>query len=664
MKLLTKKSHLLMRFFAFSSIVLFLCVGCKEKITIPDDDDNIEEVILTIDITDVQMKPEGEEVRIPIITNTDLDKPICTHDWLNAEIINDNSVLVIKAGANTTDAERVSNVTVKTRSGAGKQLSRSVKVTQSNMVVDETFEFSQDLYNLNPTEGTLSVSLFSNGKWEINQEVIPGWLDISPTSGENDASITVKYKSNVSINERTAHILFKNLDNGNSAVLNLKQESNPSGLKSFSHLGKGYDAMGEYAYDEYVKAPVLDCQKLYEANHIADPITPNNTVEDVIVGNTREEYISKYNVSAGISAEAFGFSTSLQTNFSESALSVQENSFGTFRHITKKQIIKLHENLTPDMLTSCISQTFTEDVKKLSVNDLVSKYGTHVIMGLSIGGVLDYSMSADASVSGRTVDMGLALQAGFKMASCGVSGSVGYDEYESLKNEDACMEMKLICRGGESQFASTGMGNSESTYNNWLASLQDINKWVMVDYEGNQLIPIYKFMKDNPSKAEETRTFIDDLLSVDRLPKQESKWRLLNIELTKVSGKSADGIFIPEIDATVDVILDGTIHGTIKFTSQPSLDNPPYFSYSVSSDLDRPFKVNSKRVHELKIRTKGTANSPAKNSNFDETVIFVYNVDNESWHMEDSSIEYSDGSYFEVKKDPLITFGFKLHWTK
>ena len=540
---------------------------------------------LEVAMNEVILNGQGDEVDVAYSTSYYGDVEVHpSAEWISAKVGYSNGHDVIFIGAtapNLTGQERAGFVTVEEVGKISNTLGKTIKVIQQPLLT--SFEFGQDKYTFTYLAGESLIALKAYGKWHVDKTMIPDWLKVSPESGEGDATITVSISDNIFTQRRDIQILFKNEDLNSSCILNIEQEGNPAGLKDFGHLGKGFDTAGQYAFDGDVRAEVLSWRKLYNAEKIAGVSNTNLTNEMTITGKTRDEYVHSYGVSAGLDAKVMGFTAGVSTNFSESSLSSSENSFATFRHMTKKQIIKLHGNVTPQDVLDCRSDMFLEDIENLSASDIIVKYGTHVIFGYSLGGVLEYSMTANMTGSGSSVDWGLAVKAGFEMASYGGSVSAGYQQFDSVSKEEYAFESKLVCRGGESQFASTGVpgGDSKSTYDQWLASLTDPYKWVMVDFEGvdgRKLIPIYDFI-DDPVKKEEVKKAISDHLNGIGLPEQKQYMRKLDFTVDQIRIRSKCG----DKKCRLNMILDVEVNGK----NQRNLLNRQGSDYGQYEDIHR-----------------------------------------------------------------------------
>lgn len=609
-----------------------------------------EESVLDILVTEVTLISTGEELRLPFITNGQVDIK-SSSDWCMASVQGND--IVIMAEMNTQE-DRTAYVTVMVTEDSGNVLARTIKVFQP--VAAMKFEFENPVITLSYDASTGYAQLLSTGEWMLNNTTdseIPAWLEVSPVSGTGDAMLTLKVMKNQFNRERRTQLSFSNTLMNKSISLEVIQQGNPNGIENYKYLGMGYDASGEYAVDSYVRNPVLDIDELMNKGYLADVININSTDERYIYGRTFEEYQKNLSVTAGISANYLGFSASVSTSFSSTSLSSQENEFSSFRHITEKQSYKILANLTAADLKECVIGRVQEDIDSMDPENLFLKYGTHVVTGFVLGGSLDYSMSADVSVMSSSIDWSIATSAGFRALAMGATASTEYSQYEQMTKEAANFESSLKARGGESQYASNNPNVTESTYNEWLASLSDPTKWVMVDYDGSQLIPIWDFASSSARKTElenAARSYLaKPAITVS------STHRKISMKLLKVgylgddNGGSAEvyGEMWYEIDNTGEKGLGsfGEIVIPDKSGEYPSHWND--FPGNISTTIE---KISIHKDHTLKIRGEYGEADPGDDSYYNGSITLYYSASDMTWRIDSQTgPAIADGGTFILK---------------
>ena len=132
-------------------------------------------------------------------------------DWLTIKPESGNAgtaQVTLTAAENIMTGLRTATLTVK--SG---ELTKSISVSQSaanpEMSIDtSSMEFAS-------SSGSKSIKITSNTSWTVSSD--QAWCSVSPTSGSNNGSVTVKVEENTSTVERTATITVKS-DAGDKTV--------------------------------------------------------------------------------------------------------------------------------------------------------------------------------------------------------------------------------------------------------------------------------------------------------------------------------------------------------------------------------------------------------------------------------------------------------------
>ena len=285
----------------------------------------------------------------------------------------------------------------------------------------------------------------------------------------------------------------------------------PSVLRPADIVGRGYDATQEYAKEDYVAAPVLSIPKLKAAGLMADVVEPRTSMTTELYGTTLEDYHQKLSGKLGMKGDAFGFFATCNGRFSITSTDKYTYGYMTGRYCYKRYIYKIKASPISDLIP-CLSDEFLADVEHLSTEDLVKRYGTHVINGLSTGGVIEYNISAKRSSEEKVDDFGADLVLGFKNKISVQRSGEAQRFAEFKKKHSECAE-RTLCRGGDSYLviaSSDSVCIESSILDAWCKSLANDSKSVMVDFEGpgdGSLTPLYEFIED-AAKKEQVRNYI------------------------------------------------------------------------------------------------------------------------------------------------------------
>lgn len=519
----------------------------------PDSDEKTDAIDVLV--SEISFEGDGGSIKVPFTAETTVAARTSS-DWISAKII--GSDVEVTVPENWSGITRRGYVTLQTTD----LCAAVITVVQESNIPEMSFANEELAVDYMAT--TNYVPLTCSGAWKLDNtaEQMPNWITVTPTSGEGNTVITIATKTNKFARSRAAQLSFTNTDSSLSTILTITQDANPNGIVDYKHLGRGYDSAGKYAEESGVKASVLDCDLLADGNHIADILNPNSTEESISTGKTRSEYENSYSAKVGVSASYQMFTASVEANFSYKALGTEEYSFATLRSMTKKQILKIYDNETAADLKGCRSEAFLSDIKNLDAASLVKKYGTHVITGFSLGGVLEYSMAADASESSSEINWGTAVKAGFEQEGVGgASAEASYEQLNSVKNSVSGFESTMSCRGGQSQYTSNATSASEagftaSEYSSWLSSLEDSNLWVMVDYEGSKLIPLWEFI-DDAAVASKVKDYITKQYLVGVQVEQSSDYTRFKVYFVKAEVNCGDQAGGTEWRLKVTADVDG-----------------------------------------------------------------------------------------------------------
>lgn len=625
-------------------------------------------------VNEAELVSSGDTLKLP----TNSSKPITvksSSDWCVAEV--DGCDVVIKAGFNMVE-DRTAYVTVMVEDGGEIEVQKVIKVHQKKGVV--VFEFNKPVVTLSYDANTSYVQLSSTGEWVLNNQVgvdIPKWLTVSPASGSGDALITLKAKANNFMKDRTTQLSFTNKLSGQSIALEVIQSGNPNGIEGYKYLGMGYDAAGEYASDGSVRAMMVDMDKLEEDGMIAEPISLNTTIERYIYGKTYEEYQSNLSQTANIGGKYTSllkaFRLSVSNSFSAQTLSSQENEFASFRSITEKRSIKFLNSLTAETMKNYLLDNVKNDISNSSVSPetLFAKYGTHILTGFILGGSLDYSMSADVSSMSNAVEWSVAASGGFKNLAMGISASVEVDSYNRMKKESSNFESSLKARGGESQYTSQNPNVSESTYTSWLSSLENQNKWVMIDYDGTQMIPIWE-LADDASRQTEIQNAAKTYLEQPIVSKVTTH-RYLKLTLTKIGYMSDDAGGTAELkDIKVWANLDGK--GEYQMVTPFNIDvddnASAYPSTGKWGTVNKgPYTIGNTNIsmyktHTVNLRAYIKEDDTTSPDEYAGNLQLIYEPGTGKWSVNGNVVDNGGEFVLSFGSGPSAQMLFTLNWTE
>lgn len=273
--------------------------------------------------------------------------------------------------------------------------------------------------------------------------------------------------------------------------------------KGVENLGCGYDVFEKYADVTMVKARLLDLDKLVKANLI-EKKTIEKSVFTTSAGTTVSEYATSLQVQAELKGSYMFFSGAVRASFSQNRYSRQEYSYATVHSI----IQKLSFRLPIDVSVSAIKNYLTETAKSklndesVSPSTLFQTYGTHCMIGIIVGGRLDYNISAKSSDVTGGKSVGAYANYGFKskFSSASISTeTISESQWGTFNNSK---EERLETYGGLSEYGQNIINDGD--YNNWIKSIND-NPVFCEFAPNNSLLPIWELC-DSESRKSELKT--------------------------------------------------------------------------------------------------------------------------------------------------------------
>jgi len=165
-------------------------------------------------------------------------------------------------------------------------------------------------------------------------------------------------------------------------------------------------------------------------------------------------------------------------------------------------------NTTVSMLMPYLTPAFLSDVNTLSPDALVARYGTHVLMDISLGGVLKFNYStitaSESNTTNKTSDIKIGLGATvFKVVGINIGYTATSAQVTKVLNSSQSTQCTLQYYGGANSGQSVTIdvnGNTAQTIDMglWTASIAPTN-CSLIDI-GSALY-IYDFIADPVKKA-------------------------------------------------------------------------------------------------------------------------------------------------------------------
>lgn len=297
-------------------------------------------------------------------------------------------------------------------------------------------------------------------------------------------------------------------------------------------LGYGFNATGNLIDGSSSSdAPIIDMSR-FEADYLSR-IDVNNTgsgTQDYYAGANALDYLKDVNrrkssaLAATVGDKAnenkgfFSASVSLNRADQNTNTYSSKYSYATFEALRKIRRIRFTDDVSTSLLLNYLTPEFANNIATQSADYLVKRYGTHVLLDITLGGRLrsDFSASLvkkdDYSKKVRGVKAGL-FGGVAKMIGIDLSGEISKEEIQQTTIESRSRQYTLTFYGGTNSgrtisYDSNGNTTESFSISSWEQSITPTN-CAMVDI--GKSIPLYDLIAD-PTKKQQVKAAVEQYI--------------------------------------------------------------------------------------------------------------------------------------------------------
>lgn len=317
-----------------------------------------------------------------------------------------------------------------------------------------------------------------------------------------------------------------------TAVTKIHKGTLSGGDGKWDLLGYGLDVTGNLLDASSVSdAPVFD-MKRFETDYL-NRIDVNTTTEGsnrYISGLSATEFTKEVNNQLSFDAsgnlkvegsskdtptKTFTGSLSKSTSDFNSFMYSSKYSYATWESLNRIKRLRFTGDATIELLNQYLTPEFLNNINTYSAEELVQRYGTHVMLDISLGGSLRFNYSGfiesetDVTKKASTLKAGLGLPI-LKAFSININGSKTKEEMTKSFNETRNKDASVKFYGGTNSGRSVTfdqLGNTSETMNlaSWEQSITDKNA-ALIDV--GKAVYLYNFIAD-PTKRAQVKAAIE-----------------------------------------------------------------------------------------------------------------------------------------------------------
>ena len=269
--------------------------------------------------------------------------------------------------------------------------------------------------------------------------------------------------------------------------------------ESQTFLLYGYDVINS-AYinrdDVKLSTPIISLSKANLVGLIIQKNVNKSTFEKETANSISELYNK---LSVGVSAQgSYGlFSAKASTEFSVVNEGKKTNYFSKGRSIqqTKDEWLR---NSDPAFLKGFFSNAFINDINSRTAEQLITKYGTHLIKRVYWGGTAEFTYSYSGTELKTENDINVAVQASYSVIKGGVN--VANEDKAKKLNNDSKFYAKTV--GGKNTYIMNSADDFTANYQGWVDSVASQPDICAIGNFCDCLLPFCELVEQlDPTKA-------------------------------------------------------------------------------------------------------------------------------------------------------------------
>jgi hypothetical protein len=305
------------------------------------------------------------------------------------------------------------------------------------------------------------------------------------------------------------------------------------GDERYDLLGYGYDMTGDFLENRNASdAPVIDMERFVRENPTRiDTPTSSEGDDKVYAGSTAYDYLKevtkKSKVSAGV--DVLGGADLKRTLFSgiftgkseyESKYSFSSKyAFASCDTRVQLKRIRTTQDATINDLIQYLTPDFINNMNTQDAASLVRRYGTHVLLDISIGGRLNFSYKTEFRKEFNSEQRTKSVEAGMKLALSKIVGlnfstEMSKSEMESWSRENSNIDFTVRYRGGTTSPTTISLSPDGTTLTTsiaeWSSSI-NLRNAALVGID--RAIPLSEFITDPAKKSQVQAAILEYIAS-------------------------------------------------------------------------------------------------------------------------------------------------------
>ena len=371
-------------------------------------------------------------------------------------------------------------------------------------------------------DSTYDLKIEADGKWRIEDRT-RFVQSISQDSGEGNATIQMRLARNYLDRRHVGRlrIVFPE-DTSQNKTMTIVQKykgdyddnADVDVANDIYVVGFGYNAItGGYANIESIEAEIFDTEELIKKKSITYGSNKFSYNTTSITGSTISDISFNLATTANVEGGVAGFSAEMKSSFDMSKAKKNNYEYAltyinyetqtvkttkALKELRKKKNMNVFAYYSINGLVDEDSEEPDYPSTNEGFRELISDFGSHVVMEARLGGRIRQAMTADVSKITSSYDMNVFAKAAYK-GFVDADASVDTKMKQSFEENRSSLDIRVDVLGGDKELASklTSKDVDPESVEKWKKSVTDGTDAALIGFSNKGLKPLYELIDES-----------------------------------------------------------------------------------------------------------------------------------------------------------------------
>ena len=371
-------------------------------------------------------------------------------------------------------------------------------------------------------DSTYDFKIEADGKWRIEDRT-RFVQSISQDSGEGNATIQMRLARNYLDRRHVGRlrIVFPE-DTSQNKTMTIVQKykgdyddnADVDVANDIYVVGFGYNAItGGYANIESIEAEIFDTEELIKKKSITYGSNKFSYNTTSITGSTISDISFSLATTANVEGGVAGFSAEMKSSFDMSKAKKNNYEYAltyinyetqtvkttkALKELRKKKNMNVFAYYSINGLVDEDSEEPDYPSTNEGFRELISDFGSHVVMEARLGGRIRQAMTADVSKITSSYDMNVFAKAAYK-GFVDADASVDTKMKQSFEENRSSLDIRVDVLGGDKELASklTSKDVDPESVEKWKKSVTDGTDAALIGFSNKGLKPLYELIDES-----------------------------------------------------------------------------------------------------------------------------------------------------------------------